>query len=255
MKSTTGDTGNSQAGITFTGVGVRFNDGTSALEDITLSVKPGEIVAVVGPSGCGKSTLLRVASGLTACSTGACQADRRDIAHVFQDATLMPWRTVLRNVELAAELRGVGKVERRARAVQALDLVGLADAAAKYPAQLSGGMRMRVSLARALSLEPEVLLLDEPFGALDELTRETLQNELQRLFAERGCSAVFVTHSVPEAVYLADRVVCLSPRPGRIVAEFDIPIERPRNDDVRFSREFADICGRVSAVVKGHDPS
>ena len=245
------DAHNPRRGIRFAGVGVRFNDGTSALEDINLSVGPGEVVAVVGPSGCGKSTLLRVASGLTPCSAGSCEADQRNIAHVFQDATLMPWRTVIRNVEIAGELRGMDRGERRSRAVRALDLVGLGDVASKYPTQLSGGMRMRVSLARALSLEPDALLLDEPFGALDELTRETLQNELHRLFSQRGCSAVFVTHSVPEAVYLADRVVCLSPRPGRIVAEFAIPIERPRIDATRYSRDFADICGQVSAVLKG----
>ena len=237
--------------IRFDGVGVRYPDGTSALDGVELAVSDGEIVAVVGPSGCGKSTLLRVASGLIRASSGVCTVDRGNIAHVFQDATLMPWRNVLRNVELPCELRGMDRDARRAKATDALARVGLFEAAHRHPGQLSGGMRMRVSLARALTVDPDLLLLDEPFGALDEMNRELLQDELQRLFDVRGCSALLVTHSVPEAVYLADRVICMSSRPGRIVAEFDVPFDRPRDTSLRYGAEFAALCGRVSAALKG----
>lgn len=229
---------------------VRYDGREPAFTSIDLDVQPHEIVAVIGPSGCGKSSLLRAAAGLVPLSSGHCDVDHSDLAIVFQDATLLPWRNVLRNVELPAELRGIEPDRRRALAIDTIGRVGLTDAVDKFPNQLSGGMRMRVSLARALTLNPRLFLLDEPFGALDELTRERLQDEFHRLHDSRPFAALFVTHSVPEAVYLADRVICMSPTPGRFIAEFTIPFSRPRDGSARFAPEFSDTCRRISEVIR-----
>ena len=237
--------------LQFDNVGMTFPDGTQALENVSLSVTPGEFVTVVGPSGCGKSTLLRIASGLETQTQGACAVDRDSIGYVFQDATLLPWRTVQRNIELLAELHGETKAECQRRAQEAISLVGLDGFADKYPRQLSGGMRMRASLARSLVMKPRVFLFDEPFGALDEITRERLNDELLGLFQREGFAGLFITHSIAEAVYMSTRVLVLSPRPGRITASFDIPFAYPRDHELRYRPEFAELCGRVSHALRG----
>jgi NitT/TauT family transport system ATP-binding protein len=205
----------------------------------------------VGPSGCGKSTLLRIASGLETQTQGSCAVDRDSIGYVFQDATLLPWRSVQRNIELLAELHGETKAECQRRAQEAISLVGLDGFADKYPRQLSGGMRMRASLARSLVMKPRVFLFDEPFGALDEITRERLNDELLGLFQREGFAGLFITHSIAEAVYMSTRVLVMSPRPGRITASFDIPFAYPRDHDLRYSPEFAELCGQVSHALRG----
>ena len=237
--------------LQFDNVGMTFPDGTQALENVSLSVTPGEFVTVVGPSGCGKSTLLRIASGLETQTQGACAVDRDSIGYVFQDATLLPWRTVQRNIELLAELHGEPKAECQRRAQEAISLVGLDGFADKYPRQLSGGMRMRASLARSLVMKPRVFLFDEPFGALDEITRERLNDELLGLFQREGFAGLFITHSIAEAVYMSTRVLVMSPRPGRITASFDVPFAYPRDHDLRYRPEFAELCGQVSHALRG----
>jgi NitT/TauT family transport system ATP-binding protein len=232
--------------LTFDRVGKRFADGTVAVRDITLSVEAGEFVSVVGPSGCGKSTLLRLASGLSRPSAGTVQTGSAEIGYVFQDPNLLAWRTVAGNVELGAELKKLPSAERRRRVRDALELVGLRGVERQLPRMLSGGMRMRVSLARCLALDPDLCLFDEPFGALDELTRERLNDELLALHRARRFSGLFVTHSVAEAVYLSTRVVLMSPRPGRIVADIPVPFGPDRTRDLRFSPEFTDLVAQVS---------
>jgi NitT/TauT family transport system ATP-binding protein len=239
------------ARLRFDGLSMVFSDGTHALEDISFTVSPGEFTTVVGPSGCGKSTLLRIASGLEPGYTGGCAVDRDSIGYVFQDATLLPWRTVQRNVELNAELHGMDKDERRRRAANAIELVNLAGHEEKYPKQLSGGMKMRCSLARSLVLNPGVFLFDEPFGALDEITREFLNDELLRLFALEHFAALFITHSIAEAVFLSTRVLVMSARPGRIIGDYDVPFGGERSHDLRFEPEFAELCGRINDDLKG----
>jgi NitT/TauT family transport system ATP-binding protein len=234
------------------GVTKRFPTGTVALTDVSLSLDAGEFVTVVGPSGCGKSTLLRLASGLEVATSGTIEVSARATSYVFQDATLLEWRSALRNVELVGELRGVPREERRARARAALDLVGLTGFEGQHPRQLSGGMRMRVSLARALVAEPDLALFDEPFGALDEITRLQMQTELQKLFRLERFAGLFITHSVSEAVYLSTRVLVMSGRPGRIVAEIPIPWDYPRPPELRYAADFAAITGQVSAALGEH---
>ncbi|AHH97349.1 ABC transporter ATP-binding protein [Kutzneria viridogrisea] len=232
-------------------VGMRFADGTAALHEVDLEVSAGQFLAVVGPSGCGKSTLLRLAAGLAKPSSGAVLRRTDEVAYVFQDPALLPWRTVRANVELAAELRGLPKPERRRLAAQAIELVGLEQFAGHRPGALSGGMRMRVSLARSLTLRPELFLFDEPFGALDEISRERLGDEVAKLFGARGFGAVFVTHSVTEAVFLSTRVIVLSGRPGRVVGDFPVPFDYPRPPELRFDERFAHLAGAVSACLRG----
>ncbi|WP_156357238.1 MULTISPECIES: ABC transporter ATP-binding protein [unclassified Frigoribacterium] len=240
--------------LDFRDVAMRFANGTVALQDVDLTVDRGEFVTVVGPSGCGKSTLLRIASGLENASHGSAEVDTDRIGYVFQDATLLPWRTVRDNVELLAELNGAPKTARRAAAQESIDLVGLSGFESNLPKELSGGMRMRASLARSLTLDPELFLFDEPFGALDEITRERLNDELLRLFVEKRFAGLFITHSVSEAVYLSTRVVVMSGRPGRIVGEFDVPFDMPRDPEIRFTAEFAELVGEVShALREGHN--
>ena len=221
--------------VVVSGVGRVFPTGrgtsVTALESVDLTVAAGEFVSLIGPSGCGKSTLLRLIADLDAPTSGeirvfgtpAHQA-RLDQAYgiAFQQAGLLPWRTVAANIELPLQLHGVGRAARRARSTELLELVGLSDVAERYPDQLSGGMQQRVAIARSLAESPRLLLMDEPFGALDEMTRERMQTELLRIRAETGAAVVFVTHSIPEAVYLSDRVVVMSPRPGRITETIDV---------------------------------
>ncbi len=236
--------------LAFTGVGRTFPDGTEALHAVDLTVDRGEFVSVVGPSGCGKSTLLRLASGLDSVSTGELHVGSPRVGYVFQDPTLLPWRTVRRNVELLAELEKLPKPERTRRVDEAVQLVGLDGFERHRPRALSGGMRMRVSLARSLVLEPDVFLFDEPFGALDEMTRERLNSELLALFAARRFASLFITHSVAEAVFLSTRVVVMSPRPGRIVGDVPIPFPYPREPELRYSEEFAKVAGEVSDLLR-----
>jgi NitT/TauT family transport system ATP-binding protein len=240
-----------RAVLAFDDVSKTFPDGTHALAATNLSVAAGEFVTIVGPSGCGKSTLLRIASGLEQPSTGSVTVDRHSLGYVFQDATLLQWRTVRRNIELFAELEGMARSERAARVDSNVKLVGLDGFEEKYPKQLSGGMRMRASLARSLLMEPDMFLFDEPFGALDEITRERLNDELLGLFQRKGFGALFITHSIYEAVFLSTRVLVMSPRPGRIVASFDVPFGYPRSPDLRFGAEFAALAGDVSHALRG----
>jgi NitT/TauT family transport system ATP-binding protein len=236
--------------LQFTDVAMTFPGGTMALAGVDLTVRRGELVSVVGPSGCGKSTLLRIASGLESASAGTVELATDHIGYVFQDATLLPWRDVQGNVELLAELGGHGRGYRADAARRAIELVGLQGFEKHLPKQLSGGMRMRASLARSLTLDPELFLFDEPFGALDEITRGRLNDELLRIFAERQFAGLFITHSVAEAVYLSTEVVVMSGRPGRIVERFDVPFPLPRDPDVRFTPEFGRLVGEVAHALK-----
>ena len=232
------------------GVSKVFNKGrrdeVTALHDVDLVVQSGQFLSLIGPSGCGKSTLLRLIADLIPPSAGtvtvAGKPARRarldqEYGIAFQQAGLFDWRTVRRNVELPLELRGASRAERKARAEEMLALVGLTEFAGHYPAQLSGGMQQRVAIARALAVHPPLLLMDEPFGALDEMTRERLQSELLQICAKTGTSTVFVTHSIPEAVFLSDRVVVMSARPGRITATIDIDLPT-RDEAARQSPEY-----------------
>jgi NitT/TauT family transport system ATP-binding protein len=225
-----------------------------ALTGVELTVEAGEFVSLIGPSGCGKSTLLRLIADLDDASSGelsifgktARQARvDQDYGIAFQQAGLLPWRTVAGNIELPLELHKVGRDARAARVAELADLVGLSDFMDRYPDQLSGGMQQRVAIARALAEQPRLLLMDEPFGALDEMTREYLQSELARIAAETGAAVVFVTHSIPEAVFLSDRVVVMSPRPGRITDILDVPFGNERTEGLRESPEYFE---RVTAV-------
>jgi len=240
-------------------VGKTYANGTVALEEISFDVHEGQFVSLVGPSGCGKSTLLRMVAGLGPITAGKilveglpprrARQEKADTAFVFQDANLMPWRTVMGNVELPLELRGIGKTERRATVMQALETVGLADVTKAYPRELSGGMRMRVSLARALAAHPRLLLMDEPFGALDEITRQRLNGELLRLCALANWTVVFVTHNVFEAVYLSTRILVMSSRPGRIIAEVPVPLPHPRVPEIRTDPEFTRVVREVVTLL------
>lgn len=195
--------------LSLSNISMTFPDGTQAIDDVDLTIERGEFVTIVGPSGCGKSTLLRIVSGLEAQTSGTCEVDRTSLGYVFQDSVLLPWRNVQRNVELNAELQGIGKEQRRDLAQQAINLVNLDNHKSKYPHQLSGGMKMRCSLARSLVSRPQVFLFDEPFGALDEMTREHLNDELLSIFQLEKFAGLFITHSIQEAVFLSTRVLVM----------------------------------------------
>ena len=236
--------------LVFDQVSKIFPDGTHALDQVSLSVSQGEFFTVVGPSGCGKSTLLRIASGLDTATSGQVEVDRERLGYIFQDATLMPWRTVARNVEMLGELHRIPKAKRRQLAQQAIETVGLSGFANHYPEALSGGMKMRVSIARTLTLNPSVFMFDEPFGALDEITRERLNEETLNLFMRERFAGLFITHSISEAVFLSTKVGVMSPRPGRIVEVFEVPFDYPRKPELRFQPEFAELSGAVSAALR-----
>lgn len=242
--------GSASPALSFRNVSMVFPDGTHAVDNVSFDVQPGEFVTVVGPSGCGKSTLLRIASGLEQNTGGSVAIDKSSIGYVFQDATLLPWRTVQKNVELNAELQGMDKSTRKQKAKEAIELVNLVGHEGKYPKQLSGGMKMRCSLARSLVLNPKVFLFDEPFGALDEITRERLNDELLRLFLHEKFAGLFITHSIQEAVFLSTRVIVMSARPGRIIADYQVPYGFPRQHDIRYEAEFAELCGKISNDLK-----
>jgi NitT/TauT family transport system ATP-binding protein len=236
--------------------GMVFSTGHVAVAEASFEIQTGEFVSVVGPSGCGKSTLLRMIAGLIAPTRGqvtvggqpAVEARRRErIGFVFQDPRLLPWRTAAQNVRLPLELERVPRPEREGRVPAALALVGLTGAdAAKTPRMLSGGMRMRVSLARALITDPQLLLLDEPFGALDDILRQQLNAELVRIWMQRRPTTVFVTHNVAEAVYLSQRILVVTPSPGQIAADVAVPFAYPRDAELRATGEFARRTGQIS---------
>ncbi|SIR76982.1 ABC transporter ATP-binding protein [Williamsia sterculiae] len=232
---------------------------TLALQDVSLSIADGEFVSLIGPSGCGKSTLLRLIADLEPPSAGSvtvrgkpAAAARRDQGYgiAFQQAGLLDWRTVRQNIELPLQLHRVPKAERRSRGDELLDMIGLRDFADHRPAELSGGMQQRVAIARALAPRPKLLLMDEPFGALDEMTREKMQTELLNIVSETGAAVVFVTHSIGEAVYLSDRVVVMSPRPGRITEIVDIDSTLRDLPDTRESPEFFTAITRVREALR-----
>lgn len=228
-----------------------FSDGTHALKDVSLEVRDKEIVAVIGPSGCGKSTLLRAIAGLTSPTDGTCRlADGAKPAFVFQQPTLLPWRTAERNAELLLRLSGVPRAESRRRAHEAMALVNLTGFEKAYPRALSGGMKMRLSLARSLAMRPNLFLLDEPFSALDEITRKTLNDELARIWHRQPFTAILVTHNLYEAIFLASRVIVMSARPGRIQAEIAVPLPYPRNSEVRLTSEYVALVELLSAELE-----
>lgn len=236
--------------IAFRRAGKVFPDGTEAVRDVSFTLRSGEFLSVVGPSGCGKSTLLRMACGLGPQTSGEVERHVDNVGFVFQDATLLPWRSVRKNIELLAELEGMPKEERRRLVDGAIRLVGLEGFENHYPKALSGGMRMRVSVARALIMNPPLFLLDEPFGALDEITRGTLNEELMRLFVSERFGAIFITHSISEAVYLSSRLLVMSAGPGRIVAEFEVPFSYPRSPELRFDPDFGRLSSEVSNALR-----
>lgn len=237
------------------GVTKVFANGVMALRGLDLDIRVGEFLSLVGPSGCGKSTALRIIAGLAEPTTGSVAwsgggADHRgEIGFVFQEPTLMPWADVADNVWLPLRLRGVSRRDAKERITESLALVGLEAFAAAYPRELSGGMRMRVSIARALSLKPRLLLMDEPFGALDEITRFRLNDDLLRLQRELGCTVVFVTHSIYESAYLSARIMVMSPRPGRITAEIPGIASARRDADFRTSVAYAELCRSISHAL------
>ena len=233
-----------------------------ALVDIDLDIAKGEFVSLIGPSGCGKSTLLRLIADLIQPTGGTVTVNGKsahqarldqDYGMAFQQSGLFEWRSVERNIELPLELKGWDKARRRARSREMLELVKLTDFATHMPWQLSGGMQQRVAIARALAAHPELLLMDEPFGALDEITREHMQAELLRICADTGTTVVFVTHSIPEAVYLADRVVVMSPRPGRITGVVDVGLGRDRTELTREATAFFERVTEVREALRGGD--
>ena len=251
--------------VALEGVGKRFGDGATAVQALTgidLTVAAGEFVALIGPSGCGKSTLLRIVANLIEPTEGSVLVNGKparrarldqDYGIAFQQAGLLEWRTVQGNVELPLGLHGVGREQRRAQALELLELVGLTEFAGHRPSQLSGGMQQRVAIARALARRPALLLMDEPFGALDEMTRERMQSELIRICAETSAAVVFVTHSIPEAVFLSQRVVVMSPRPGRITEIVDVPLAG-RDEDVREAEQFFAAITDVREALRGRSP-
>ncbi|HZU20896.1 MAG TPA: ABC transporter ATP-binding protein [Gaiellaceae bacterium] len=247
--------------VALSGVSKRFRGGTVALQGIDLEVRPREFVSLIGPSGCGKSTLLRVIGDLVPPTEGAVTVNGkpagrarrdRDYGIVFQQAVLYDWRTVAKNIALPLEMLGWDRRRRKERVDEMLQLVELTGFADHHPWQLSGGMQQRVSIARALSFEPALLLMDEPFGALDEMTRERLNVELLRIWAETGSTVVFVTHSIPEAVFLSTRVVVMSARPGRIAQVIDVDLPQPRTNEVREEPRFFELVTEVrEALARG----
>jgi NitT/TauT family transport system ATP-binding protein len=242
--------------ISVTGVSLAYGT-VEAARDLTFSVRPGEFVSLIGPSGCGKSTVLKAIGGLLAPSEGTVHVDGslvvgprpKDVAFVFQDLALYPWRSAVRNVEIALQFAGVDRKERRERAMDALSRVGLGDVPNRLPNQLSGGMQQRVAVARALASDAQILLLDEPFSALDEQTRLKLGAELVEVLEEFGKTVVFVTHSLSEATFLSDRIVVMSPRPATIKAIIEVPLDRPRHPSVMRDPGFHALTDQLSELL------
>ncbi|HEX4354097.1 MAG TPA: ABC transporter ATP-binding protein [Polyangiales bacterium] len=236
--------------VVFDNVSLTFPNGTHAVDSVSLSVRNDEFVALLGPSGSGKSTLLRLVAGFERPTSGRVRTSGGSLGYVFQDATLLPWRSVLTNVQLPAHVAGIAPTTCRERALAAIARVGLKGFEHHKPAQLSGGMRMRASIARMLTMEPRIFLFDEPFGALDDMTRESLNEQLIEMFSAEPFAGLFVTHSVRESVFLSTRVVVLSPRPGRVAADIPIPFPFPRSLELSYSREFADVTSEVARALR-----
>ena len=247
--------------VRIAGLSKRYGQGATILKDISMEVDQGEFVSLIGPSGCGKSTLLKLIASLSPVTSGTLTVDdmppreaRDEMAFIFQEPTLLPWRTVSRNIQLPLEVKGMGRTKRAGIADKMTRLVGLDHVPQHYPRQLSGGMKMRVSIARALSLYPKILLLDEPFGALDEMTRDRLNEELLAIRDEQKFTAFFVTHSVAEAVFLSSRIIVLAPNPGRIHDDVRVPFPYPRTVATRESPEFQRYVNEVSRILRAIDP-
>jgi NitT/TauT family transport system ATP-binding protein len=246
--------------ITIRRISKQFANGTLAVRDVNLDLHEGEFISLLGPSGCGKSTLLRMVAGLSTPSAGEIDwpmqvhdvqgNPERDLGFVFQDPTLMPWSTAIGNVAMPLVLKGVKKAEAKERSAEMLALVGLKGFEGSYPRELSGGMKMRVSIARALVTRPKVLLMDEPFAALDEITRHRLNDDLLNLWWAQRFTAVFVTHSVFESVYLSQRIVVMAARPGRVMADLDVSAPYPRSEEFRTSADYASLCRVASEKLK-----
>lgn len=243
--------------VRFGGLSKRYGDGPLVLEDIDMEVRRGEFVSLIGPSGCGKSTLLKLIAGLSSVTSGDLVVDgmtpenaREEVFFVFQEANLLPWLRVQHNVELPMRLRGEARDRRSSKARKMIDLVGLDHAIRRFPWQLSGGMKMRVSIARALTMSPRILLLDEPFGALDEMTRDRLNEDLLRIRETDMFTAFFVTHSVAEAVFLSSRVVVLSANPGRIAEVIDIPFAYPRTAALREDPQYLELLAHTTHALR-----
>ena len=243
--------------VELSNVGKRYGRGPVILDGVNITIAKGEFVSVIGPSGCGKSTILKLISGLTPPTSGEIRVDgmtpknaRETVSYVFQDATLLPWRTVQQNVGLGLELERVALPAREKTVARLLELVGLSHVAKAYPRELSGGMKMRVSIARALATQPRLLLMDEPFAALDEMSRDRLNEEVLRLHEEQKWTAIFVTHAVAEAVFLSNRVIVLAPNPGRVHAQFCVPLPQPRTLALREEPEYDEIVTRVSRALR-----
>ena len=243
--------------LTLEGVCKTYRNGAQVLDGINLSIEEGSFVSIIGPSGCGKSTLLKLVSGLSEITAGQIVIEgmspasaRETMSFIFQDATLLPWRNVTRNVSLGLELEGVVASRREAKVRDLLAVVGLEGVADRYPRQLSGGMKMRVSIARALATTPRLLLMDEPFGALDEITRDRLNEELLRLRERDGWTALFVTHSVAEAVFLSSRILVLSANPGRVAHDIPVSFPYPRDENLRASESYQRTVLEVSRALR-----
>lgn len=243
--------------VSLNGVSKRYGSGPLILKDINLQTQPGDFVSLIGPSGCGKSTILKLIAGLAPVSEGSLtvngatpQNAREDMAFVFQEPTLLPWKTVDKNVEMLLKLRGVDPQKRPSLAAEFIELVGLGHASKQFPRQLSGGMRMRVSIARALSVSPKIILMDEPFGALDEMTRDQLNEDLLAIRAREAFTAFFVTHSVAEAVFLSTKIIVLSANPGRIHEVIPVEFPYPRNRTLRDQHDFHDMVIKVSQSLR-----
>jgi NitT/TauT family transport system ATP-binding protein len=233
-----------------------FANGTVALADMSMAVREGEFLSLLGPSGCGKSTALRLIAGLLDVSSGSIDwpsggSAKSDIGFVFQEPTLMPWASVIDNVYLPLKLRGISRSEAMPKIMETLSLVGLADFAKVYPRELSGGMKMRVSIARAIVTEPKLLLMDEPFAALDEITRFKLNDDLLKLREAKSVTVIFVTHSVYESVYLSSRIIVMAARPGRVVADLPVDAPYPRNEDFRATAVYTETCKAASQALHG----
>jgi NitT/TauT family transport system ATP-binding protein len=248
----------SLAEVAIDGVSKQFRSGALALRNISMRVEKGEFISLLGPSGCGKSTLLRLVSGLTSPTSGAVRVNgmmpdeaRELMSFIFQDATLLPWRTVEQNVGLGLELEHTARSIRKEKVAKMLELVGLTHVATRFPRQLSGGMKMRVSIARALVSRPRILLLDEPFAALDEMSRDRMNEELLRLYTEHHWTVLFVTHSVAEAVFLSKRIVILAPYPGRIAHTVPVELPWPRTAELRLTPAYDQEVSRISRLLRG----
>jgi NitT/TauT family transport system ATP-binding protein len=235
-------------------VGKVYKNGTLALEDLNLIINRGDFVSIVGASGCGKSTVLKLIAGLGQASSGTIEwfdsNHQQELAFVFQEAALMPWTTVLENIRLPLKLSGISKHQSKNRCVDTIELVGLTGFEGNYPRQLSGGMKMRVSIARALVTQPKVLLMDEPFGALDDITRSKLNSDLLSLWQQQQWTVVFVTHNITEAVYLSNRVIVMASRPGKVIADLKIDAPYPRSNDFRTSRLCSEYCRKISDYLR-----